>query len=97
MRVANVVGASLANRRVLGPAEDRLLASGGLTALALGALAPFFPLIVTVPLAVISLWIGAALSWRAARLCAAARRSKPLKPAGERLPGTDGGLPRSGD
>jgi cardiolipin synthase len=96
MRVANAVGASLANRRVLGPAEARLLAYGGLTAAVIGALALFFPRLITVPLAVVSLWIGAALSWRAARLRSAARPSKPATPTVERFSDTDGGLPRSG-
>lgn len=73
IRVANAVGAAMTNHRVLGPAEARLLWASGIASAVIGAAALAFPRLIAVPIAVVMLWIGAALSWRARRLRVEAR------------------------
>jgi cardiolipin synthase len=91
IRVANVVGAAVTNRRVLGPAEGLLLGVGGLALAALGVVAVLWPRVLTVPLSVIMFWVGGALVWRAFRLrrTRIRRTDAPSRPAAppEPLPG----------
>jgi len=82
IRVANTVGAAVANHRTLERAEGGMLLSGGLALLAIAAVALLWPRIIAVPLAVLAVWIGVALVWRSARLVtrdrAEARRQREL-------------------
>src|SRR5207237_561545 len=63
--IGNAVGAALTNRRTLGPAEAKLMMSGGLTLLAVAMIAVFWPRLLTVPLAVFSVWVAVGLLGRA--------------------------------
>ena len=73
--LGSAMSAAVTNHRVLGPAEARVMAGGGGLLLTLAALAIAFPRAVTVPLAVLCLWIGAALLVRAWRLRAGRGRA----------------------
>jgi cardiolipin synthase len=66
--IGSMIGAAITNHRALGPAEARLMASGGLFLLIIAVLALLWPRVVVVPFAVIGVWIAAALFLRAWRL-----------------------------
>jgi cardiolipin synthase len=68
LRIGNTVGAAFSNRRILGPAESGMLSSVALGFLGFAAIALILPLAVTVPLAVLALWIGVTLLVRAWRM-----------------------------
>ena len=68
MRVGNVVAAAIGNRRILGPSEARIMFSAAGILLVLAALAVIWPRLLTVPFAVLSSWVAAALIFRACRL-----------------------------
>jgi len=68
LRIGNTVGAAFANRRILGPAEAGMMGGGALAFLLFALLALVMPLAVTVPLAVLALWIGLTLLVRAWRV-----------------------------
>jgi cardiolipin synthase len=68
LRIGNTVGAAFASRRILGPAEAGMLGSGALAFLLFALLALLAPLAVTVPLALLSAWIGLTLLVRAWRM-----------------------------
>ncbi len=68
VRLGNVVGASITNRRVLGPAEARIMTLGGLLLLAVSLLAIYKPLVVTIPMGVLGLWVATTLLIRALQL-----------------------------
>ena len=68
LRLGNTVGAAISNRRTLGAAESGLMLSIALGFVVLALLALFAPLAITVPLAVLALWIAVTLlvrAWRA--------------------------------
>ena len=73
--VSNAVGAAITNRRLLGPAEAKIMASSSLVLGVLTVVAILLPRVITVPLAVISGWVAIALMVRAYRL---GRRSRKL-------------------
>jgi cardiolipin synthase len=66
--LGSVVGAALINRRALGPAEAKVMATGGALLLATAGLAVFFPRVLTIPLALLAAWIALTLLVRAFRL-----------------------------
>ncbi len=68
LRIGNTVGAAFGSRRILGPAESGMMFSIALGFLLLAAVALFMPLAVTVPLALLALWIAATMLVRAWRL-----------------------------
>jgi len=68
IRIGNALGAAIANRRVLGPAEARVTSLGGIALVVLACLAVFFPRWVTIPIAIISGWFGLTLLIKAWRL-----------------------------
>jgi len=80
--IGNAVGAALTNRRTLGPAEAKLMMSGGLTLLAVALIALFWPRLLTVPLAVFSVWVAVGLLGRAYKLHVAGEKWQPLLPRG---------------
>ena len=83
--LGSAMGAAIINRRALGPAEAKVMATGGLLLLVLSLLAILFPLAVTFPLAALGCWISATLLIRALRL----RAGKPPPP-------TDDGITADG-
>jgi cardiolipin synthase A/B len=68
IRVSNTVGAAITSRLVLGAAEAKIMMFGGITLLALAALASLQPLLLVVPFAVIAAWIGLSLLIKANHL-----------------------------
>ena len=55
----------MTGRRVLGPAEAKIMAAAGIALLLLGLLAAVWPRLIAVPLAVIAIWLAASLLFRA--------------------------------
>jgi F-type H+-transporting ATPase subunit gamma len=65
--LGSAVGAAIADRRVLGPAEARLLGAIGIVLLVLSCIAVLWPRLVVVPFAVVGFWVALALLVRAWR------------------------------
>lgn len=65
VRIGNAVGAALADRRALGPAEARLAFAAGALLLGFAVLFAVFPLALALPLIVLAGWGGLALLFRA--------------------------------
>lgn len=66
--LGRTVGAAIADRRVLGPAEARLLGVIGLLLLALSVGAVLWPRVVVLPFAIVGVWVAVALLARAWRV-----------------------------
>jgi len=64
LRLANTVGAAIADRRVLGATENSVLLGAALALLAASAIAIAFPRLLAWPLAVVALWAGLGLLTR---------------------------------
>lgn len=65
IRAGSVVEAAITNRRVLGPADARIMVAAGLILMMLAVLAVFWPRLLAVPFAFLSLWLAVALFLRA--------------------------------
>jgi cardiolipin synthase len=74
MRMGNVVGAAISNRRTLEPAESKLMFAAGGVLLALAIMAVLWPEWLAVPFAILSSWIAASLFLRGIRLLREHRR-----------------------
>ena len=68
LRVGNTVGAAITSRLVLGAAEAKIMFFGGVTLLALTAMALFEPLLMVIPFSLLAGWIGVSLLIQAYRL-----------------------------
>jgi len=68
IRIGNVVSAAFTDRRVLQPVEARLVLTVGLVLLGIAFLLYFVPQAAGYPLMALSVWIGAALVYRAWKL-----------------------------
>jgi cardiolipin synthase len=68
LRIGNTVGAALTARRVLGPAEARVMAGAGLLLLLVALAAALRPEVIAYPLAALAAWGAVSLLVRAARL-----------------------------
>jgi cardiolipin synthase A/B len=68
VRLGNIVSAAITNKRILGPAEAEIMFSAGLLLLAAAALALFWPRVITIPIAVIAVWVAASFFFRAYQL-----------------------------
>jgi cardiolipin synthase len=68
LRIGNTVSSAFSNRRILGPAEAGMMFSFALGFLVFAAVVLMLPLAVTVPLALLALWIGLTLLVRAWRI-----------------------------
>ena len=94
VRWVNSVGAAIANRRELGPAESRLMASMGVVLAVIAALAIIWPRVIAVPGALLAFWLAIGSFIRAWRLRRgpALTAAQPValqgatRPAAERLP-----------
>lgn len=82
IRVANAVGAAMANRRLLGPAECGLLLATGVLLLVVASLGAIWPRLLALPAAGLACYVGLALLWRAHRLRRNARRQAADLPVG---------------
>ncbi len=67
LRLANTVGAAIANRRVLGDSERGVLSTAGVALLLLALLALWLPQLLAWPLAAFAAWLGSSLLWRRLR------------------------------
>jgi cardiolipin synthase len=63
--IGSAVGAAMTGRRVLGPAEARIMGAGGVALLVLALLATLWPRVVAVPLAAVAVLAAASLLARA--------------------------------
>jgi cardiolipin synthase len=68
LSVSNTIGAAIANRRLLGPAEAKIMMLAGLVLLALAIVAVLWPLLVIIPPALFAVWLALALLIKAYRL-----------------------------
>lgn len=66
--VSSAVGAAITNRRLLGPAEAKVMAAVAFLVALLSVIAVLWPRVISVPLAIIGLWIAVGLTARAYRL-----------------------------
>lgn len=63
--IGSAVGAAMTGRRVLGPAEARIMGAAGVALLVLGLVALLWPWAVAMPLAVLAIWLAGSLLFRA--------------------------------
>jgi len=91
LRIGRAVGAALTNRRVLGPAEARVMGTTGLVLLVTALVATLWPPLVAIPLAVVAGWLAVALLLRARRLWREGRKAR--KPVTAAAPAPDAGKP----
>ncbi|HEY7161017.1 MAG TPA: phospholipase D-like domain-containing protein [Acidobacteriota bacterium] len=68
IRIGNTVGAAIANRRALGPAEARVMLMAGLVLAVLAILTFVLPQLIAFPLAVISIWVAIVLLYKSWKL-----------------------------
>jgi cardiolipin synthase A/B len=66
--LGSAVSAAITNHRILGPAEARVMIVGSVLLLALSVVAVLWPRVVTIPLAILGVWIAVALLIRSYRL-----------------------------
>jgi cardiolipin synthase len=59
--IGSAVGAAVTGRRVLGPAEARIMGGAGVALLALAVLGLVWPRVIAVPVALIALWVALGL------------------------------------
>ena len=79
LSVSNTIGAAITNRRVLGPAEAKIMVCASLVLLTIAVLATLWPLLLAVPLMLCAVWLAIALLIQAYRLHRAAH-SHPHNP-----------------
>jgi cardiolipin synthase len=68
LSVSNTIGAAITNRRILGPAEAKIMVFASVVLLALAAVALVWPLVLMIPLALFAIWLAIALLIKAYRL-----------------------------
>jgi cardiolipin synthase len=68
IQIGRTVGAAITNRRPLGPAEARIMGASGLLLLAASVIAVLWPRVVSLPLAVIGVWVAVSAFIRAYHL-----------------------------
>jgi cardiolipin synthase A/B len=68
LRIGNTIGASVSNRRELGPAEANVMVVGAALLITISLLAIKWPKVVTIPIIVLGIWVGISLLLRAYRL-----------------------------
>lgn len=99
IRVSRVVEAAITNRRVLGPADAKIMFGTGAVLLALAVVAAIWPRLLAVPYAAVTGWIALALLLRAYRIRQKNERAAPdihgteqERPAPENTRSRDKGL-----
>jgi cardiolipin synthase len=68
LRIGNTVGAAITNRRLLGPAEAKIMFGAALVLAFLTVVAVFWPEVIAIPIAVIGGWAAISLLVKAYRL-----------------------------
>ena len=82
LSVSNTIGAAITNRRVLGPAEAKIMVGAGLVLLALAVVAALWPPLIVVPFTLFAVWLTLALLIKAYRLHRVARGHSHHPPHG---------------
>ncbi|HKX27577.1 MAG TPA: phospholipase D-like domain-containing protein [Blastocatellia bacterium] len=85
MRIGRVVSAALTNRRVLGPAEARIMFTAASMLFILGLLAIVWPRLISLPLGVLALWVAGSLLVRAYELYREGRRETAARRSESRI------------
>jgi cardiolipin synthase len=85
----------MTNRRILGPAEARVLVVASILLVVLSVVAVMWPRVVTVPLAVIGVWTAAALLIRSYRLHREGAKAEQKSPQARSILSQSGPLPSS--
>jgi cardiolipin synthase len=87
LAITNTIGAAIASRRTLGPAEAWLMFYAGLLVLVLAVVSGLWPRLIGIPLAVLGVWVGftllydAYVLWRKSKLReSAAAETAPQQP-----------------
>ena len=80
LRLANTVGAAIANRRVLMSSERNVLLAGATLLAGISVVGALWPRVIAWPFAVFALWLGIGLVGRYVRTVRAARAAKELAP-----------------
>jgi cardiolipin synthase len=66
--ISNAVGAAITNHRPLGPAEAKVMTTGGAGLLVIAVVGLLWPLVIALPLCIVGLWLSIELFVRAAKL-----------------------------
>lgn len=90
LRLGRAVTAAITDRRVLGPAEARIMSAGGALLALISMLAILWPWLLAWPLAGLGLWIALALLLRSARLFREGRTGATLTHDSARAEREDG-------
>ncbi len=77
IRAGRVVEAAITSRRLLGPADAKIMFSAGIILLALAVLAVLWPRVLAVPFALLSIWFALVLLLRAFRIRADHKKNVP--------------------
>ncbi|HEY9161646.1 MAG TPA: phospholipase D-like domain-containing protein [Desulfomonilia bacterium] len=77
IRAGRVVEAAITSRRILDPADAKIMFSAGIILLALAALAILWPRVLAVPFALLSIWFALVLFLRAFRIRVKHRKNIP--------------------
>jgi cardiolipin synthase len=91
MGIGSAVGAAITNRRLLGPAEARVMGVSAAALLLLSIVAVKWPRVITYPLAFFGVWTAIALFVRAYRLHRRGAREDSAAAEPAKLPAGDGG------
>jgi cardiolipin synthase len=76
VRIGRAVTAAMTNRRVLGPAEARIMYGAALCLLILATLAVVWPRLISLPFAILSVWVAISLLVRSYELYREGRRER---------------------
>jgi cardiolipin synthase len=79
--ISSAVKAAITNHRTLGPAEAKIMASGGAMLVGLAAVAVLWPRVLTIPLAIIASWVAVTLFYRAYKLHSARESPAMTRPS----------------
>ena len=80
LRIGNAVGAAIADRRVLGPAEAGIMTGAGFLLVTLALIGIVWPLAIALPLALLAAWAGIALLVRSGSLRGTAKAQARMDP-----------------
>ncbi|MDX2043688.1 MAG: phospholipase D-like domain-containing protein [Acidobacteriota bacterium] len=78
VRIGHAVTAAIANRRLLSPAEARIMFSAGLLLLLFSVVAVFWPRWISIPLAVFATWLAISLFIKAVQLHREGKREESM-------------------
>lgn len=94
IRLGNTVTAAVTDHRVLAPTESGVVAAAGAVLLLAAAVFVLWPLVLAIPVAALTAWLGGALALRAIRLLPRGRRPADAERSGTAT--ADGAISDSG-